>query len=152
MEKNYIKQVVLTTLTTCAIVILLIVGVSLGYVLYNNYVSEQNVERIKADIEEKLKEVEDEPIEVDPTDPYRINPTYKKLMEINDETVGWLKVNGTNIDYPLVQTTDNAYYLNNNYYKEADFNGWVFMDYRNNIKELDKNTIIYGHLLLISSF
>jgi len=145
LEKNYIKQVVLTTLTTCAIVILLIVGVSLGYVLYNNYVSEQNVERIKADIEEKLKDVEDEPIEVNPTDPYRINPTYKKLMEINDETVGWLKVNGTNIDYPLVQTTDNAYYLNNNYYKEADFNGWVFMDYRNNIKELDKNTIIYGH-------
>ena len=58
---------------------------------------------------------------------------------------GWIKVDGTDIDYSFVQTTDNSYYLNHSFTKEENKSGWIFLDYRNNINNLDKNTIIYGH-------
>ena len=69
---------------------------------------------------------------------------------MNTDVVGWLKVNETNIDYPVVQSSDNNYYLNHNIYNEEDKNGWIFMDYRNNNYELDTNTIIFGHTMYYS--
>ena len=74
-----------------------------------------------------------------------INVDFNELKNINNETVGWIKVNGTNINYPFVQTNNNDYYLEHSFYKKDNHAGWVFIDYRNNIKELDKNTIIYAH-------
>lgn len=70
---------------------------------------------------------------------------FDDLLKINDETVGWLKVNNTKINYPVTQHSDNEYYLNYSYYKQKNSHGWIFMDYRNSIDALDKNTIIYGH-------
>ena len=58
---------------------------------------------------------------------------------------GWIEVDGTNINYPIVQSTDNSYYLNHSFSKEENKSGWIFLDYRNNINNFDKNTIIYGH-------
>lgn len=72
-----------------------------------------------------------------------INKTY----EINTDVVAWLEVNNTKINYPVVKSTNNTYYLNHDIYKENTPSGWVFMDYRNNSNELDKNTIIYAHAL-----
>lgn len=74
-----------------------------------------------------------------------INVDLKKLKEQNQDTVGWIQVNGTNINYPIVQSTDNDYYLTHSYDKKYNSAGWVFLDYRNNIDTLDKNTIIYAH-------
>lgn len=74
-----------------------------------------------------------------------INVNIKKLKESNKDTVGWIKVNGTNINYPYVQSSDNKYYLNHTYKKEKNGAGWVYLDYRNNIQASDKNTIIYAH-------
>jgi len=70
-----------------------------------------------------------------------------KLKELNNEVVGYLKVNGTKIDYPIVQHTDNEYYLTRDFYKEKNADGWPFLDYRNDFTKLDKNNIIYGHSL-----
>lgn len=68
-----------------------------------------------------------------------------KLKEKNQDTIGWINVNNTNINYPFVQTNDNKYYLDHSYDKTYNEAGWVFMDYRNN-KDLDnKNTILYAH-------
>ncbi len=72
------------------------------------------------------------------------------LKKQNSDTIGWLKVNGTNIDYPVVQASDNEYYLThafNHNYNEA---GWIFADYRNNLVD-DKNLVIYGHARLNST-
>ena len=71
--------------------------------------------------------------------------SYKILKEVNPDMVGWLNVPNTKIDYPIVRGADNSMYLTTNFYKEADYNGWVFMDYRNNAIDLDDNTIIYAH-------
>ncbi len=69
----------------------------------------------------------------------------KELEEINSDTVGWIQVLGTNINYPFVQSEDNSFYLNHSFSKKKNKAGWVFLDYRNNIKEIDKNNIIYAH-------
>lgn len=67
------------------------------------------------------------------------------LKTINPETVGWIQVLGTNINYPFVQHSDNEYYLNHSFKKKKNIAGWVFLDSRNNINNLDQNTIIYAH-------
>lgn len=68
-----------------------------------------------------------------------------KLKEKNNDTVGWINVNNTNINYPYVQTNDNSYYLDHSFDKSYNEAGWVFMDYRNNSNLDNKNTIIYAH-------
>ena len=80
--------------------------------------------------------------------PYYINYSrvIEDLLKINGDTVGWLRVNNTKIDYPVVQNKDNnSYYLNRDFRQNKNSMGWIFMDYRNNPDNLDKNTIIYGH-------
>lgn len=73
-----------------------------------------------------------------------IDVDINKLKTFNPDTIGFIKVMGTNINYPFVQTKDNDYYLNRSYDKTYNNAGWIFLDYRNN-EFNDKNTIIYGH-------
>ncbi|MDL0366052.1 sortase SrtB, partial [Clostridioides difficile] len=56
----------------------------------------------------------------------------------------WLSVENTNINYPVVQSKDNSYYLDKDFYKKDSISGTLFMDYRNKSID-DKNIIIYGH-------
>lgn len=74
-----------------------------------------------------------------------IDVDFKDLKEINPEVVGWIQVTGTNVNYPFVQTTNNTFYLSHQLNKKKNTAGWVFMDYRNHIKDFDKNTILYAH-------
>lgn len=68
-----------------------------------------------------------------------------ELKEKNSDTVGWINVNNTNINYPFVQTKDNSYYLNHSFDKKYNEAGWVFLDYRNNNDLNNRNTILYAH-------
>lgn len=119
---------------------------------YQNIVDEQVIEPVVDEvIEEPIveEEVVNEP--ETPTSNY-INPYYQsysqvfsELKKINSDTVGWIKVNNTNINYPVVKTTDNSYYLNHSFDKTENSFGWIYADYRSNFNELNQNTIIYGH-------
>ncbi len=70
---------------------------------------------------------------------------FSELKKINTETVGWLTVKDTNIDYPVVKHSDNDYYLHKDFENNNNRYGWLFMDYRNTAPTLSQNTIIYGH-------
>ena len=70
---------------------------------------------------------------------------FDDLKAINKDTVGWLIVNNTNINYPFVQTNNNDYYLTHSFDKSRNNAGWVFADYRNDFSNLDFNTVIYAH-------
>lgn len=109
--------------------------------------------------EAKIEEVEDDdntkiieqPVKVPKANPYwdyikmnMINVDFTKLKKINNDVKGWIQVNGTNINYPFVQASDNKYYLNHSFNKSLNYAGWVFLDYRNNLTN-NKNTIIYAH-------
>ena len=77
-----------------------------------------------------------------------LNIDFTDLKRENNDTVAWIQVMGTNVDYPVVQTTDNRFYLLHTFDKSFNKAGWIFSDYRNNFKTLNFNSIIYGHGLL----
>lgn len=70
---------------------------------------------------------------------------FNPLKTVNPEVIGWIKVPGTNIDYPFVQTTNNQYYLIHSFDRSLNYGGWVWLDYRNHFSELDRNNILYAH-------
>ena len=70
------------------------------------------------------------------------------LKKDNEDIVAWLLVDGTSINYPIVQTFDNDYYLNHDVKKHTKGSGWTYMDYRNKKDLSDDNTIFYGHNLV----
>ena len=70
---------------------------------------------------------------------------FEELKKINEDIIGWIRIENTSINYPIVQYTDNDYYLKKDIYKEYDACGSVFMDYKNNKKFTDKNNVLYGH-------
>jgi sortase B len=76
---------------------------------------------------------------------YSFEKIFDNLIKINNETVGYINIKNTDISYPVVQHKDNIFYLKHDFYKQKKTVGWIFMDYRNNAKEFDDNTIIYGH-------
>lgn len=74
---------------------------------------------------------------------YKID--FESLKNTNKDTVGFLKVNGTQIEYPIVKTTNNDFYLKHSFDKSYNAAGWIFADYRNKLDGTDKNIVIYGH-------
>ncbi len=73
------------------------------------------------------------------------NISFDEYLKTNQNTVGYIHLDNTNIDYPVVQSKNNTYYLNHSFNNHKNNAGWIFMDYRNNLDSLDDNTIIYGH-------
>ena len=70
---------------------------------------------------------------------------YEALYNKNKRLIGWLEIDGTNIDYPVMQTTNNEYYLDHNYNQEYDKNGSLFLDAECDVVRRNTNLIIYGH-------
>ena len=150
-DKNKIKElnikllkIIFLTCLVCGIILLI------GYKLLEKK-DNNAIEKINEIVDDVIDDVSDESLkEVD--DPQYISSYYQnyskaydELLSINEDTVGWLTVNNTNINYPVVQTNDNDYYLNHAYDKSKNIAGWIFADFRNNMDDMDKNTIIYGH-------
>ena len=71
--------------------------------------------------------------------------TLDHLQAINEDIIGWISIEGTSIDYPVVQAEDNDYYLTHSIYKEGSSAGAIFMDFRNCPSPLGKHTVLYGH-------
>lgn len=70
---------------------------------------------------------------------------YQTLYNKNKKLIGWLKIDDTNIDYPVMQTSNNEYYLDHNYNQEYDKNGSLFLDKDCDVVHRNTNLIIYGH-------
>ena len=100
-------------------------------------------EELKESIKQVKKNDEENIDNKDNEDEYIID--FENLKRTNSDTVGYIKVNNTNIDHIVVKGIDNKYYLTHNFKKEKNRSGWIFMDYRNKLDGTDKNIIIYGH-------
>lgn len=72
-----------------------------------------------------------------------LQPDFQALYEANPDTVGWLKA-GADIDYPVVQS-DNAFYLDHDFYGNADINGTLFLNEFNALIPRDDVLLIHGH-------
>ena len=162
IKKNIFKQLNLNFIRT--ILIIVILSTSAIYGLFY-IINEQNVKnslettkRINEiisniKIEEPKKEPEQPKVEEIKTEKPKQESAYFKsyskaiseLKKINSDTVGWLSLNNSKINYPVVQANDNEKYLDYSFDLTKNLNGWIFLDYRNNPNDLDKNSIIYGH-------
>ena len=77
--------------------------------------------------------------------PNQVNAAENDDSPIASDMVGWITVNDTNIDYPIMQGVDNTQYLNLDPYGEYSLSGSIFLDCRNNPNFTDPYSIIYGH-------
>lgn len=74
-----------------------------------------------------------------------ILPEYELVHQKNQKLIGWVKIDDTIIDYPVMQTVNNEYYLDHNFNQEEDRNGCIFMDYQCDVVKGCDNIILYGH-------
>ena len=132
ISKKKVSLLVLIIIFGSALLLSLI---KIGSYLKDNRQNRKIEERISNAImvlpDEKLGEI------------YRVD--FKKLKGKNSDTVAYLKVPDTNIDYVVVKGNDNKYYLDHNYNKNYNVSGWIFADYRNKFDDSDKNIVVYGH-------
>ena len=121
------------------------------------YVQKLKVDHLATDIMKTTQILEDDepeiisksdyiPVE---TDKYAnisyLSVDFNDLIRKNPDTVGWIKVNNTNVNYSVVQTTDNSYYLKHDFNKKNNYAGWIYGDYRDDFEYFGTNTIMYGH-------
>ncbi|MBO1004060.1 class B sortase [Pseudogracilibacillus auburnensis] len=78
-------------------------------------------------------------------DPLEVRKQFNELHEINSEIVGWIAIDDTKINYPILQAENNDYYLTRNYKGEESRAGSIFMDYRNELQLDNQNIVLYGH-------
>lgn len=74
-----------------------------------------------------------------------ILPEYALVHQKNQRLIGWVKIDDTVVDYPVMQTVNNEYYLDHNFNQEEDRNGCIFMDYQCDVVRGCDNIILYGH-------
>ena len=127
------------------ILVIILIG-SIGYLTYHFYQQwsqKQEIDNVVNDIENAIEDVKNENTEKSIEDVMK-----EKLAELkkeNKDIIGWLKIADTNINYPVVQTDNNDYYINHNFKKKYNELGSIFLDKDCSIEKPTANFLIYGH-------
>lgn len=114
-------------------VVFLISSLFLGKTLYGYYVAKKEYKQIN------------DSLNIDISKPADYSDMINMLKNINEDCVGYIKIDQTDIAYPIVKGKDNEYYLHHTIKKKYNSSGSIFMDKDNNAYFADDNTIIYGH-------
>lgn len=111
-----------------------------SYTELEKYVNIPEASIAMEELETNLLEPEDAHIS-------RKKPTidFNALMAINQDCIGWICIPETEINYPIVQGSDNSYYLKHLFNGQWNNNGCIFLDCRVNVSLSDRHSIIYGH-------
>ena len=136
-KKNKSKKYKKTILNLILYIILLSILIYSGIKIFKWYKDKTNNNKIAEQIKSTVI------VEEENGDEYTVD--FNKLKEQNNETIAWLKVNNTNVEYTVVKGTNNSFYLNHSFDKSNNSAGWIFADYRNKFDNTDKNIVIYGH-------
>lgn len=132
-ENNKIKKIILLLL-----IIIFILGI--GYICYYCY----NSYKDKKDNTDILNNIEIDNIQIEEQKTERMLQL-EELKKENEEIIGWLEIEDTNINYPVCQSTDNEFYLTHNYKKEKATGGALFLDKDFDMVNGSSNYLIYGH-------
>ena len=166
LDKNIFHQAITNTLKVCGLITSSLVILVVTYIGVSNFVSFRQVNAIQENLAEVIEVTDPTEIieqkneenlnlakeEETPLEEIKMitNTDLASLLTVNEDVVGELIVNNTNVNYPVVQAHDNDYYLDHNINKENNANGWIYLDFRNDSMNLDKNNIIYGHNMYYS--
>ena len=145
---NIIKRIVLSL----CIAIILFFGIQWGYSAYITYRQENILKEAREIYEPPAPSPSPVPSEELPSpEPMPTEKIISKEFELlrqqynNDDIMGYLRIDNTSIDYPVLQSDDNEFYLDRGIDKSPNVAGSLFLDYENDVKNEDKNSIIYGH-------
>ena len=134
------RSILLSVLGLCVVF-------SIGYLIYYySYYEKNDIEY--SELSTLVKEDSGGTVEINYTEKQDKPPILKKyetLYNKNRKLIGWLKIEGCDIDYPVMQTSNNEYYLDHNYNQEYDKNGSLFLDKDCDAAFPNDNMIIYGH-------
>ncbi len=170
LKNNLFKQLTFNNLKLISVLCVYVCVVSLIIIKAYEYIEEVSVEQLRnqvvsegyvSNLDDNVSDLEDDEGDMDDDGPsidmeeniskeelqekYTFSNSFKALKKINKETKAYLTVKNTEISYPVVQHSDNNFYLKYDFYKKKTSMGWVYFDYRNNAPNLDDNNIIYGH-------
>ena len=124
-------NLVVSLLSTVVAMVLIIYS---GYIIYDTFYAERSAFASFDMLQYK------------PTgDKLSSNQTFEKLKEINVDTIGWITVDGTNIDYPVVQGQNDLEYANKDVYGRASLTGSIYLTAANTKDFSDAYCLIYGH-------
>lgn len=147
LQREKIKHAIVLPL--CVIAFSISLFASIGIIQWKN--DSENTNNTIIDIQSST-DITSVPSDDQSDNPYwsfthmnMIDVDLSELQKTNPDTIGWIQVPGTNINYPFVHTTDNHFYLNRSLNKSKNSAGWVFLDYRNNPKLNHDNNILYAH-------
>lgn len=105
-----------------------------GYAIWDN-----------AQIYQAAENVQDQIRQLKPDAEAKDGPGFEELRALNGDVVGWITVDGTNIDYPVLQGDTNLTYMNKDVYGKFSLAGSIFLDTRNKADFSDPYSLIYGH-------
>lgn len=105
-----------------------------GYSLWDN----AQIYQSATDVQNQLRQFK-------PVEDAKGGPGFADLLKVNDDVIGWITVDGTNVDYPVLQGETNMEYMNKDVYGEFSLAGSIFLDIRNNPDLNDPYNLIYGH-------
>ena len=124
------------------ILLLFIFLAMLGFSIYK-------INEIKKELNasEEIKEELIELVEIPeiPSEEPSFEVDFDELKKINSDVIGWIVIESTQVNYPIVQGNNNSYYLNHSYDKKWNSLGSIFADYQSSNDFTDYNTFIYGH-------
>lgn len=129
LKKQYIVLIIIFIVCICIV----------GYKLYLNYREKKTNNNVREELNEIIKTPTENIIEETRID------KLVELQKINSDIVALIEIEGTNINYPVLQGTDNSYYMNHNYKKEEAKDGSIFLDKSYNWELPSSNLLIYGH-------
>ena len=173
-DNKIFKDMSSNVIKVCLVLIMYVGFILIISNKYHEYLSVVELRKLEMslidsnDVDNNIDEIDDsdvtpvvptEPTEPIPSEPVIEEPKYinyyaniptsfDKLLQINKNVVGWVTVNNTKANYPVLQGPYNEFYNTHDIYDREVITGWIYMDSRNNSKELDQNTIIYGHNLI----
>ena len=140
------------TIKKLIMIILFIICITcLIYIIQNISYSKQNKEiysKLHKHIENKPETEQENVNNEEQEEKNGLIETIKELKQENEDIKGWIQIENTNINYPLLQTTNNDYYLTHNYKKEKNKYGSICINSNCNINNENSNVIIYGHKMM----
>ena len=150
------------TLLIIGIVVFLVIAIISGWKVVSILKNYRDSERTYEDAAEEYTIWDEEAADAEPTpmtaedfreaveNPRRpiLAVDFASLQAENGDVFGWIYSKGSQINYPVVQGSDNVFYMDHLYNEEWNPGGAIFMDYRNQPDFSDYNTIIYGHNML----
>lgn len=141
------QKILSRLITITCIAVFIYASYNLGAILLDYYQNRKVLHELQEIYYQDTTEVEQDEEQATPREDThtQIRAGFDQLLAQNPHVVGWITIEDTQIDYPILQADDNEAYMTKNFYGHETRAGSIFLDYRNDITRSDPNYVIYGH-------